>query len=132
MLDYFYEDSEIEDLFKNIHSSLSPGGLAIIDYIDEDFFKTRKPKPTILEGVSGDLRSFRASFPELDPEKLSLKLDFRCTIFMDSDIVDYFEEVHLLRIFSFQQISAILRNSGLSIVTKAAKGFNTRILARKQ
>lgn len=132
VIDYLFENSDIQKLFAGIHKSLSDGGLLILDFLAKDFFKNNKPKAVILEGQQGELRSFRATFPEIGMNGERLTLNFKCTIYRAREILDYFEESHPLRIFDFEELLELLEENNLSMETKAKKGFYTRLLVQKK
>lgn len=130
--DYLYEDSDIQGLFKGIHQSLSNGGIFMLDFLNAEFFKHNQPKPVILEGKQSGMKSFRSTFPKVDLNAKRLELEFKCTIYRGRDILDYFEEVHSLRIFDPEQVTRLLVENNFTLESNSRKGFYTRILARKQ
>lgn len=83
-------------------------------------------------GEKGDLKSFRSSFSRVDREKLRLQLDFKCTIYRGREIVDYFEDLHSLRLFRSKQLYEWFEAAGFDLLIERMKGVNKRLLLRKR
>lgn len=130
VIDYFYDDSEIDGLFRNVHDSLDREGLVILDFLDLDFFRKNGTKSTVLEGAEDDLRSIRVALPELDLDKELLKLDFKCKIYRGRDLIDFFGELHTLRIFDPKHLMYLLNKNELVAEMITRKGPNSRVLAK--
>ncbi len=126
-LDYLYEDSKVKELLERIDHYLSKGGIFILDFLDIEYFKQNQPKSVILEGGQADLKSFRATLPKVDLQNERLELDFKCTIYRGREIIDYFEEIHSLRLFDHMQLLAQLKESNFSLKSSSKKGFYTRL-----
>lgn len=98
VVDYFMGEN-CELLFSNISHAMKKDGLLIIDFMDLDFFREYGTKSTVLEEHKGNLKSVRVTVPELDFENKRFSLNLTCVIYKNRDLVDFFEETHILRIF---------------------------------
>ena len=129
--DYLYDDTKVTVLLEKIDQCLSKGGFFILDFLDIAYLKENQPKAVILEGQKGDLKSFRATLPKVDLQSERLELDFKCTIYRGREIVDYFEEVHSLRLYDNKQILGHIEKNDFSLKSKSKKGLYTRFLLQK-
>ena len=129
--DYLYEDTKVKDLLKKTDQCLLKGGIFILDFLDIAYFKENQPKAVNLEGQKGDLKSFRATLPTVDLQSERLELDFKCTIYRGREIIDYFEEVHSLRLFENKKILDFIRKNNFSLKSSSKRGLYTRLLLQK-
>ena len=129
--DYLYDDAKVNELLEKIDQCLPKRVIFILDFIDIAYFKENQPKSVILEGQKGDLKSFRATLPKMDLQNERLELDFKCTIYRGREIVDYFEEVHSLRLFGNKQILGLIERNNFSLKSSSKKGLYTRLLLQK-
>lgn len=116
VLNYIVETEELLKGLKNIRKHLHKGGLFIADFWYGPAVLNIKPSVRIKEVDTGDMKILRMITPEIDTFYHIHKSHYSMMIHNDKEILDYFQETHVLRYYFPQELIWYLEQAGFEVL----------------
>lgn len=116
VIDYVTKKADVKKTLKLVYDHLKPGGVFIFDFwqkqaVEQGYSKMRTK---IFKGK--DYQVKRSSKTNILPQKQLCEVNYHCVVSRGKRILNKYNEKHLLRYFSVEEMSAYLLNNGFHVL----------------
>jgi SAM-dependent methyltransferase len=112
---YVLSDEGLKSLFKGLRNVLKPNGLFLFEFWNKDGLKPTPYRSWDRSEADG-IRVYRLSKSDYNADEGVLDIRFAFVVLEQDRLVDEFEELHRIRIYSLNEMKSILRDEGFNIL----------------
>ena len=112
---YVLSDEDLKRLFKGLHKVLKPNGLFLFEFWNKDGLKPTPYRSWDKREEDG-LKVYRLSKSDYNADEGILDIRFAFVVLEQDRLVDEFEELHRIRIYSLNEMKRILKDEGFYIL----------------
>jgi SAM-dependent methyltransferase len=112
---YVLSDEDLRRLFKELRNVLKPKGLFLFEFWNEDGLKPT-PYRSWDKLEKDGIRVYRLSKSNYNANEGVLDIRFAFVVLEQERLVDEFEELHRIRIYSINEMNEILRDEGFNVL----------------
>jgi len=112
---YLLSDEDLKSLFKGLRNVIKPNGLFLFEFWNIDGLKP-SPYRSWDKRERKDIRVYRLSESNYDANEAVLDIRFAFVVLEQERLIDEFEDLHRIRIYSLNEMKSILRNEGFDVL----------------
>lgn len=112
---YVLSDEDLRSLFKGLRNVLKPKGLFLFEFWNEGGLKPT-PYRSWDKLEEGGIRVYRLSKSDYNANEGVLDIRFAFVVLEQERLVDEFEELHRIRIYSLNEMKELLRDEGFNVL----------------
>jgi len=112
---YVLSDEDLKNLFKGLRNVLRPNGLFLFEFWNKDGLKPT-PYRSWDKREEDDIRVYRLSKSDYNADEGVLDIRFAFVVLEQDRLIDDFEELHRIRIYSLNEMKRILKDEGFNIL----------------
>jgi len=112
---YLFSDEDLKSLFKGLRKVLKPNGLFLFEFWNVDGLKPTPYRSWDKQEKDG-IRVYRLSKSDYNADEGVLDIRFALVVLEQDRLIDEFEELHRIRIYSLNEMKKILRDEGFDVL----------------
>jgi SAM-dependent methyltransferase len=112
---YVLSDEDLISLFKGLRNMIKPNGLFLFEFWNKDGLNPT-PYRSWDKRETEDIRIYRFSKSDYDANEGVLDVRFSFLVLEQDRLIDEFEELHGIRIYSINEMKRILKDEGFNIL----------------
>ena len=112
---YLLSDEDLKRLFKGLRKVLKPDGLFLFEFWNVDGLKPT-PYRSWDKREKDDIRVYRFSKSNYNANDSILDIRFAFLVLEQDKLIEEFEELHRIRIYSLKEIKSILKDEGFDVL----------------
>ena len=112
---YVLSHEDLNSLFKGLRNVLKPNGLFLFEFWNKDGLKPTPYRSWDRSEADG-LRVYRLSKSDYNADEGVLDIRFAFVVLEQDRLMDEFEELHRIRIYSLNGMKKILRDEGFDVL----------------
>ena len=114
-LGYVLSDEDLKSLFKGLRNVIKPNGLFLFEFWNVDGLKPA-PYRSWDKREKEDIRVYRFSESNYDANEGVLDIRFAFVVLEQERLIDEFEELHRIRVYSLNEMKSILKDEGFDVL----------------